>query len=236
MISPVFPYRALVVLLSIGTLLSGCAWVSRDEVAHVESDDAPAPLPSTPDDWMAEQAAFTVVLDPSQSDVAEFNRKEQFAIGQKHPVTHIQVKLVWLEEDLTDAQRALFDRSGKKVEGSTEHVMIFHFRFDQSSLDPNELKKLKALLGKLRKPPHKILVTGRTDSVGTEAYNLRLSEKRAWAVREALVAHGADPDSIILRAYGESRPIADNDTDKGRAKNRSVIVRWVKDGSKENTQ
>lgn len=229
------PFQALLIIMLAGTLLTGCSWFSKEDEKTSESLAVIPPFLSNPNDWIAEQAAFTVMPDPSESDVTEFARDEQFAVGQRDPVTRIQVKLVWLEGDLTKEQRDLFDRTGQKIKGSVLHEMTFHFRFDQSSLIPEELKSMKSILGKIRYTPHRILVAGRTDSIGTESYNLRLSEKRAWTVREELVTHGANPKAIILRAYGETRPLADNDTTEGRAKNRSVTVRWLSDNDQEKT-
>ncbi len=67
------------------------------------------------------------------------------------------------------------------------------------------------------------VVEGHTDSVGTDAYNQRLSERRANAVRDVLVnQHGLDSRRIEAVGYGESRPVADNATEEGRAINRRV--------------
>jgi outer membrane protein OmpA-like peptidoglycan-associated protein len=68
------------------------------------------------------------------------------------------------------------------------------------------------------------MVTGYTDSVGSDAYNLRLSERRANTVREALVAEGIAADRITTKGMGESNPVASNDTAAGRAQNRRVDI------------
>jgi len=223
-------FRVLAIAMMSGALLSGCSWFSKEEEKAEETTIIPKFSPE-PNDWMAEQAGFTYMLDPSESDVTDFERKEQFAVGQPDPVTHIKVKLVWLEgEGLTDEQRDQFERTGRTIDGTTLHEMVFHFRFDKSSLVPQELSKLSEIttvLDKVRSLPHKILVVGRADSTGSESYNLRLSEQRARSVRDALVAHGANPKAILLRAYGETNPVASNNTEEGRARNRSVTVRWL---------
>ena len=67
------------------------------------------------------------------------------------------------------------------------------------------------------------MLEGHTDSVGTDAYNQRLSERRANAVREVLVnQYGVEAGRVDAVGYGESRPVADNATDAGRAINRRV--------------
>lgn len=69
------------------------------------------------------------------------------------------------------------------------------------------------------------VVEGHTDSTGSDAYNQALSQRRAEAVVNALVRnHGVNPSRISARGYGESQPIADNNTAAGRAENRRVVV------------
>ena len=68
----------------------------------------------------------------------------------------------------------------------------------------------------------KLSVEGHTDDVGTEESNLILSENRAAAVVEAIVAGGIDKSRLSKAGYGESKPIADNSTEEGRAQNRRV--------------
>ena len=73
-------------------------------------------------------------------------------------------------------------------------------------------------------------VEGHTDSLGTESYNQRLSERRAYAVRVALLSRGAFDQNLVVRGFGKSRPIAPNqnfdgsDNPEGRQKNRRVEV------------
>lgn len=71
-------------------------------------------------------------------------------------------------------------------------------------------------------PKAKFVVVGYTDSVGSDAYNQKLSEQRADAVRAWLVDNGVNGDRVTSAGKGESNPIADNATAEGRAKNRRV--------------
>lgn len=70
-----------------------------------------------------------------------------------------------------------------------------------------------------------IELAGHTDSIGTEEYNMALSQRRVDSVREYLVSQGVDGAKLTARGYGESQPIADNATPEGRARNRRVEVR-----------
>jgi OOP family OmpA-OmpF porin len=72
--------------------------------------------------------------------------------------------------------------------------------------------------------PH-ILLAGHTDSIGSDAYNQKLSERRADAVRRYLIDNfGIDGNRLVAKGYGESKPVATNDTDAGRQQNRRVEI------------
>ena len=68
-------------------------------------------------------------------------------------------------------------------------------------------------------------VSGHTDSQGDDQYNQGLSERRAQAVADYLVSHGANAGNLTVKGYGESHPVADNGTEGGRAANRRVELR-----------
>lgn len=65
-------------------------------------------------------------------------------------------------------------------------------------------------------------MSGHTDNVGTDRYNMRLSLRRARAVRDYLVSQGISAGRLIARGYGESQPVASHDADEGRFQNRRV--------------
>jgi hypothetical protein len=65
-------------------------------------------------------------------------------------------------------------------------------------------------------------VEGYTDNVGSDEYNLKLSQERADAVQAFLVSQGVQPDNISGQGYGKAQPVADNSTNAGRAQNRRV--------------
>jgi len=68
------------------------------------------------------------------------------------------------------------------------------------------------------------LIEGHTDSIGSDAYNLKLSDRRAKAVYDYLTSRGVDPARLSSIGHGESKPIADNATDEGRQLNRRVML------------
>ncbi len=75
---------------------------------------------------------------------------------------------------------------------------------------------------------HVLEIAGYTDNTGDPALNVALSQKRAEAVRDALIKDGADPDMLIAKGYGSADPIASNDTPEGRLRNRRIEYRVVK--------
>jgi outer membrane protein OmpA-like peptidoglycan-associated protein len=97
------------------------------------------------------------------------------------------------------------------------------FAFNKSDLTPTMQSQLDAVMGTLQDADVKsIKVVGHTDSVGSDAYNQGLSERRASSVAEYLLSQGVAPNKVTSEGKGESEPVADNETDTGRAKNRRV--------------
>ncbi len=102
------------------------------------------------------------------------------------------------------------------------------FDFDKSELKPAGLRKLDSLLESIKGAQLDVVIAvGHTDSVGSEAYNNRLSLARAESVKTYLVSKGVDVKRVRAVGRGESQPIADNATKEGRAKNRRVDVEVV---------
>ena len=96
----------------------------------------------------------------------------------------------------------------------------------KSELKPDARDAIQALSEMIRSYPNAVVrVLGFTDAVGDETYNLKLSEARAMAVKTALVAAGP-PSGVRFetQGLGKGRPVASNDTEAGRAKNRRVEV------------
>ena len=110
--------------------------------------------------------------------------------------------------------------------------LVLLFDFDKSDLRANDARRLATYTGDVREYVAKvgedmgwlIIVEGHTDDRGTEAYNDRLGQRRAEAVRDRLVAEGIDPARIETMSYGETRPAAAGTDDAARAENRRAVV------------
>ena len=97
------------------------------------------------------------------------------------------------------------------------------FAFNSADLTPSMQSKLDSVMGKLQDPSvASIKVVGHTDSVGSDEYNQELSQKRASSVAEYLLSQHVAPNKVTSEGKGESEPVADNDTEEGRAQNRRV--------------
>ncbi|MBM0106339.1 OmpA family protein [Steroidobacter sp. S1-65] len=101
------------------------------------------------------------------------------------------------------------------------------FDHDSDRLQPQAFATLDQAAATLRlNPDLRIEVAGHTDGLGSEAYNLRLSQRRAETVRRYLIEKGVT-NELRVRGYGESEPIADNGTEAGRDRNRRVVLRII---------
>jgi OOP family OmpA-OmpF porin len=100
------------------------------------------------------------------------------------------------------------------------------FDFDKAVIKPQFMPDLDAIAAELVADTNKrILVWGHTDSIGTEAYNQGLSERRANAVAAYLEGKGVTRDRMTIQGFGETQPVASNATREGRAQNRRVEIR-----------
>lgn len=99
------------------------------------------------------------------------------------------------------------------------------FAFNKAELSAQATPRLEKLANFLQQfPDRKLLIEGYTDSVGGDSYNQDLSDRRAQAVRDALVQRGVDSSRITARGYGKAYPVADNASPEGRAMNRRVEI------------
>lgn len=132
------------------------------------------------------------------------------------------------EDTLRIASRASVRRDfalRQVIEGLTLRLDV-HFDTNRSEIRDESFPALdRAVRMLVEHPSLRLEVGGHTDAVGSERANERLSQARASAVLDYLVAAGVEADRITARGYGESRPVASNDSEEGRALNRRVEVR-----------
>ncbi|GKY86952.1 OmpA family protein [Sinisalibacter aestuarii] len=104
------------------------------------------------------------------------------------------------------------------------------FMTGSAALDPYSLATVNDVAGIVmlctRDPGMRVVIGGHTDAEGDDTANYSLSVARARAVRDALIARGVAPERMTAMGYGETEPIADNDTEEGRARNRRTTFDW----------
>jgi len=135
-------------------------------------------------------------------------------------------------QELLDENRRLIDelrRRGADVRSSSRGVVInlpdILFEFDRANLTPEAYRTLGGISEVLRGVQGRTLaVEGHTDSVGTVTYNKDLSVRRAQSVANELSHEGVPSSQMRVTGFGEGSPIATNNTDAGRARNRRVEV------------
>ena len=97
------------------------------------------------------------------------------------------------------------------------------FAFDSDKIIKSEEKGLNEIAAFMKRYPYVyLMIEGYTDNIGSYEYNLKLSQRRAQAAKRLLIAKGIAPGRIFTKGYGETRPIASNETEQGRAMNRRI--------------
>ncbi|WCM88728.1 OmpA family protein [Acidovorax sp. NCPPB 3576] len=144
---------------------------------------------------------------------------EQLAAQQQAQARAAQDRVRQLEAQLRDIEGQQTERGLLVTLGDVL------FAFNKADLSAQAAPRLDKLANFLKQfPERKLLIEGYTDSVGSDSYNQELSERRAQAVRDALVQRGVDTSRITARGYGKSYPVAENGSPEGRAMNRRVEI------------
>ena len=118
--------------------------------------------------------------------------------------------------------------AGTKVDKAgcpLEQTLKVLFDFDSAELRPESITELERVVTFMNDVPFATaLIEGHTDSIGSDAYNLKLSDRRAKSVYDYLTSRGVDPARLSSIGHGEAKPIADNATEEGRQLNRRVML------------
>jgi len=109
--------------------------------------------------------------------------------------------------------------------GGKLSIESIYFKIGSANLEPASIPVLQQLYQMMRENPEiRIEIEGHTDSTGTSAFNMKLSQQRAMAVADWLIRNGISSTRITTHGYGDTRPVADNSTEEGRRKNRRTEI------------
>jgi OmpA-OmpF porin, OOP family len=229
---------ATIVAIAGSTLLAlaGCASSPDPRLARAEAavqaarDDqlvlayAPARLHEAEQALTEAQAAAADGAEEQEVDHLAYLAEQEAAIAQFHAREEQSQQQVAVADEQVDRvlERLRAQRTDRGVVITLEDVL---FEPDSASLRPGAYNQLLRLAEFLRwKPNGTVLVEGNTDDTGSSEDNLRLSQLRAQSVRDFLVASGVAPLRVQAVGYGETRPVAANDSAAGRQQNRRVEI------------
>jgi OOP family OmpA-OmpF porin len=137
------------------------------------------------------------------------------------------VKSIYRQRDAYPECEKVAEKKTEKYKDKAVLEGATHFDFDKYQLKPAGKQVLDDLVGRMKAKNADltgITVSGHTDSIGSEAYNMKLGQRRADTVKDYLVSRGIPASKITTKSFGESQPVASNKTAEGRAKNRRAEV------------
>ncbi|WP_409519751.1 OmpA family protein [Pseudomonas sp. J452] len=230
--------RAAVPLLLVSSVLSGCVTTSSTGDAPLNQGNWPictaigglaggglGAIESSA--WAAGGAVAGAVIgtlicyaqDGDQDDDGVFDRRDRCPDTPPNtPVHHNGCPLPVYPSGEEPAAPVVEVSEAVRVE------LDVKFDFDKSVVKEDSMADIQSLADFMKQYPQtSTVVEGHTDSVGSDAYNQGLSERRANAVRDVLVnQYGVEAGRVSSVGHGEAQPVADNETDEGRAVNRRV--------------
>jgi len=167
------------------------------------------------------QGGFSIVYEQSPGIITAHKGDTWYMLdnrGSFYYQTIVTVKE--MKQEVTADASSISDELNK-----SGHIALYgiHFEPGKAAILPDSETVLSEIAKMMQQDPSvKLSVEGHTDNVGSAASNQALSEKRAQAVVAWLTGHGVDASRLQAKGWGQSKPVADNSTDDGKAKNRRV--------------
>jgi outer membrane protein OmpA-like peptidoglycan-associated protein len=167
-------------------------------------------------------------VDQAQTEADRAKANEELARVQAE---HARLEADQARRERDAAQQRLFVslsailETRREARGLIVSLSDVLFDFNQATLKPGAKEKLSKLAGILLAYPdrYRMEIEGHTDAIGSDQYNLKLSEMRAFSVRDYLLQAGIESGRIVaVRGLGKTRPVTTNDTSEGRQMNRRV--------------
>ena len=177
-----------------------------------------------------ETAAARARADQAQNETDKARANEELARAEAE---RARLDTQMMKQQQSDAQQRLYIslseilETRREARGLIVNLSDVLFDFNQATLKPGAREKLSKLAGILLAYPgaYRMQIEGHTDAVGSDGYNLKLSEDRAEAVRDYLIGAALPADRMVaVLGFGKLRPVATNDTPEGRQTNRRVEI------------
>lgn len=208
---------------------------------HVQEIEAPVTVTRIGDKAVSVASAMPIVVKADQFGLAEGVAKLSEAVGGTPIVTaaSFTFDLVFeTGEKIAEIQASLQQATARKIQEESSVIgaegcetrfsvisttRVINFRTGSAELDPDSTPMLESVADIAKRcPAARFTVTGHTDSVGSRQANRALSEQRARAVADFLAERGVPRARIETLGFGDGRPVAPNDTEANRAKNRRI--------------
>lgn len=203
------------------TLYSRRSHIEQDLIAHAEEALREPEFSQVAVSFMGRDGTLTGEVDtPDDSEEAERRVKRYWGVRV------IDNKLKTSMEEMT---MTVEEASEWAIQDFENFLLSNPIEFEYASSRLSDVtKRILDQIADLieRIPESEIEIEGHTDNVGSDAFNMRLSEERAVSVRDYLIENGMDPGLLLVQGFGESAPIAGNDTEEGRQRNRRVHIRF----------
>lgn len=169
-------------------------------------------------------------LEKIQTLKANYEKLKADAKACESKVSELQKKFTELEKifDALKSKPQDMDTDLQLYDGNllSKYLKYINFKSNDASLDEEAYRSLDALIAQLKKfPKVKFVINGHADNSGTDLINMKLSQERADAVKNYLISKKVDVKRISTQALGSAYPIASNDVEEGRAKNRRVEIK-----------
>jgi len=212
------------------------AQVPAPNAAARTAEKEPAPAAPTVAQVPASNAAVqTAEKEPAPAPPAAVAQAPTTNASENEAATKPDAAASRATAKATAELASLKPGSGMKDLVAALNGSVINFGSNSAELPASTASFLQSAADDLKQMPagHKLEIAGYTDNTGNERMNLALSQRRADAVREALVKSGVSADMLVAKGYGSADPIASNDTPEGRLRNRRIEYRVLKDPDKQ---
>jgi len=192
--------------------------------AQAQAAQAAAQAQQAADQQAAAQAQATAAQQQAQAAQAEAEKARAQQAAAEAAAAQAAQQTAEMRERLRQQLNQVLNTQ-ETARGLIVNMSDVLFDFGRYTLKTDAQIKLAKISGILLTYPNlKVQVEGYTDNIGSDEYNLKLSEERAGAVQAFLVSQGVSPGNVTAQGYGKADPVADNSTNAGRAENRRVAM------------